>query len=284
EEWAYRSNPPLKLRFARGWHPPDPPLPDMIYRPMTASQARSVSVAMTSDRTSLPAPLEFGFWFARFRATDDPARTDVVIVPEAGVSATAVLWDGAGLESARGSAQAGSPIQLTSLPGRLLLAVDAERSDSLGRYRGVIELPDFGSGALAVSDIILAHPLPGEPPGRDDAVSSAVSALTLSTREPFLVYLEIYGLAAEGGMHRVELTYEFEEARGWLTRLLRGEKRTALSFERVVPVHGDGRMIEALRLSSGQIPRAKYRVTVRVRDLITGEERQSRPVAIRLLP
>ncbi len=148
----------------------------------------------------------------------------------------------------------------------------------------MIELPDFGSGALAVSDIILAHPVQSEPPGRDDAVSRAHSSQTLSTREPFVVYLEIYGLAAEGGMHKVELTYEFEEARGWLARLLRGENRTALRFERVAPVQGDGRMIEALRLSPGQIPPAGYTVTVRVRDLMTGEERQSRTVSIRLLP
>lgn len=283
EEWAYDSGARLRLRFDRGWYPPNPPLPDMIHRPMTASQARSVGIAMTSDRSSLPAPLEFGFWFARFRASEEPHRTELLIFPDATVAATAVLWDGAGRELGRDSGQLGDPIRLTSQPGRLLLAVDAERSDSLGRYRGVIELGDFGGDTLTLSDLLVAGAIEARGPTREEAAAAALPSLSVPFTEDILLYLEVYGLAAEQGVHRFEVTYEFEQARGWLARLLGGKKRVALRFERLVPAGGDGVTVEAVRVGAGEVAPGRYTLKVRVRDLVTGGEGRSRAVSIRLL-
>lgn len=275
EEWTYGADPSLTLRFAR--------LPDMGHRPVTESQAASVGVAMTSDRSSLPAPLEFAFWFARFRASDEPGRTELLVFPEAGLEATAVLWDGAGRELARDSAGLAGLIRVTSPAGQLLLALDAERGDSLGRYRGLIELPDFGQDTLALSDLLIAGGVDARSATRREAAAAAIPTLAQPFGEPFLVYLEVYGLAAEQGLHRFEVTYEFAAKRGWLARLLGGRKSIALRFERSVPVRGDGLAVEALRVNAGDVAPGSYSLRVWLRDLVTGGKRASRAVTLQLL-
>ncbi len=283
EEWAYDSYPSLRLRFDRSWNYPDPPLPDMLYRPQTARQARSVAVAMTSGRSSLPAPLLFGFWFARFRNRDDPQRADLLLFPEASVAATAVLWDGAGREIARAAAPVGGWIGLTSPPGSLLLALDAERDDSLGRYRGIVALPDFSGDTLALSDVLIAGAVEARGATRAQAAAAALPSLTLSHEQPFVVYLEVYGLEARAGLQRFEITYEFEQQRGWLARLLGGQRRIALQFERTVVAEGDGVTIEAVGVDAGQLDPGSYRLRVTVRDLLGGGQGSSREVELELL-
>jgi hypothetical protein len=237
---------------------------------------------MTSDRSSLPAPLEFGFWFARFRHGREPARTELILIPEADLAASGVLWDGAGRELARGDGSAGQPIRLTSPPGRLLLALDAERADSLGRYRGIIELPEFGGDTLALSDVLVTGPLDVRAADRDAAAAAAVPSLTLSHDRPFAIYLEAYGLAAEGGVHRFLVSYELRQQRGWLARLLGGGKRIALQFERIVPASTSDLTVEALQVDAGDVAPGRYMLTVRVRDLVTGTAGVTRAVAIEL--
>ncbi len=283
EEWTYQSGLPLQLRFDTGWYPPDPPLPDMVHRPLTGEQARSVAIAMTSDRSSLPAPLNFGFWFARFRAADESGQTELLVFPDPTVGATGVLWDGAGRELARDSGGGGLPVQLSSPPGRLLLALDAERSDSLGRYRGVIELPDFSRDTLVVSDVLVARSLDVRRPTREAAQLAAVALLEVPAAEPFAIYLEIYGLEAEAGIHRFQVTYEFRRKRGWLARLLGGSRRVALQFERAVQVRDDAVTIEALQVSPGDVAPGSYDLSVRVRDLVTGSDTAGRTVSLQLV-
>ncbi len=282
EEWVYDADPPLKLRFARGHYPPDPPLPDMIYRPMTAAQMQSIDIALTTDRSSVPAPLEFEFWLTRFRASDDPGSTELIIVPEATTSATAELFDGAGRKLAHGDAASGLPVRVTSSPGRLLLALDVERSDSLGRYRGTIELPDFGTQALSISDVLIARASEGSYRGRDEAVKAAIPSLTISTAQPFALYFEIYELKSQGGVHQYELTYEFERTKGWLGRVFGGREETALRFERLVPSSSDGRTIETLQVESVDLAPGSYKLRVQVRDLLGRQEAATTVTSIRL--
>src|SRR5690606_1144216 len=72
ETWRYEGEPPLELRFARVLGPA--PMTDMIFRPPTSAGVDDVERAMSTDRSSYPAPLEFAFWLARFRAAADPGR------------------------------------------------------------------------------------------------------------------------------------------------------------------------------------------------------------------
>ncbi len=282
EQWAYESTPPLRLRFDKSWNYPDPPLPDMLFRPLTAEQARSVAVAMTSDRSSLSAPLQFGFWFARFRNPDHPLRTDLLVFPEAGVEATGVLWDGAGRELGRADASDGW-LELTSPPGSLVLALDAERSDSLGRFRGVVSLPDFSGDSLTLSDVLVSSAVDARDVDRETAADLSLPSLAVSANEPFLVYLEVYGLEARDGLRQFEVTYEFEQRRGWLSRLLGGERRIALRFERTVAAGSDGVTVEAVRVDAGEFAPGRYRLRVTVRDLVAGGEGNSRDVTLELL-
>lgn len=283
EEWAYESTPSLRLRFDKSWNYPDPPLPDMLYRPLTVRQARSVAVAMTSDRSSLPAPLEFGFWFARFRNRDDPGRTDLLVFPESGLAATGVLWDGAGRELARADAPVGGWLGLASPPGSVLLALDAERGDSLGRFRGVVGLPDFSRDSLALSDVLIASAIDAREVDRETAADSWLPSLVVSSKEPFLVYLEAYGLEDRDALWHFEVTYEFERRRGWLSRLLGGERRIALRFERTVVAESDGVAVEAVRVDAGEFRPGTYRLRVTVRDLVAGGQGHSRDVTLELL-
>ncbi len=282
EEWAYEGGPPLQLRFDTGWYPPDPPIPDMIHRPMTARQARSVGIAMTSDRSSLPAPLEFGFWFARFRHSEESDRSELILIPEADLAASAVLWDGAGRQLARADRSGAEPLRLASPTGRLLLALDVERADSLGRYRGVVELPDFGGDTLALSDVMITAVQDVRALDRDAAAAAAIPSLSLRYDRPFAIYLEAYGLAAEGGVHRFQVTYELERRRGWLARLFGGGKRIALQFERVVAAREDGATIEALGVNAGDVAPGRYSLRVQVRDLISGAAGVGRAVDLEL--
>lgn len=283
ESWVYDSGPPLSLRFDRGWYPPDPPLPDMIHRPMTRSQAVSVSVAMTSERSSLAAPLEFGFWFARFKA-DVGQGAELWVFPDPELAATGVLWDGVGRELTRDSARPGGAVRLEGVAGRLLLALDVERGDSLGRYRGVVELPEFAGDSLALSDLLIARAGDARDVTRQEAAAAAIPTLSHPSQEPFLVYLEVYGLQAADGTHRFEVVYEFEQQRGWLARLLGGAKRIALRFERVIAARGDGSAVEAVRVDAGAIGPGRYELAVHVRDLSTGAAGTARVVALELLP
>ncbi|UCF18526.1 MAG: GWxTD domain-containing protein [Gemmatimonadota bacterium] len=282
EEWAYEGGPPLRLRFDTGWYPPDQPIPDMIHRPMTARQARSVGIAVTSDRSSLPAPLEFGFWFARFRQVDQPARTALILIPEADLAASAVLWDGAGRELARADRSGAEPLRLASPPGRLLLALDVERADSLGRYRGIVELPDFSGDTLALSDVLVTGALDVRGLDREEAAAAAIPSLSLRHDRPFAIYAEAYGLAVEGGVHRFLVTYELKRQRGWLARLLGGGKRIALQFERVIQAREGGVTVEALRVNAGDVAPGRYSLSVQVRDLVAGRVSVSRTIEIEL--
>src|SRR5690606_35500865 len=194
ETWRYDGDPPLELRFARVLGPA--PMTDMIFRPPTESHLDAVARALSTDRSSLPAPLEFAFWFARFRAGADAGRAELVLVLDS-LAAAAALFDATGEEVARGRAGPGGVLRLEAPPGQYLLALDAARGDSLGRYRGRVTLPDYGQTGLRTSDILLAHPGPGYPADRDAVVARAAPGLELSAGAPFALYLEIYGLRVE---------------------------------------------------------------------------------------
>jgi len=115
-------------------------------------------------------------------------------------------------------------------------------------------------------------------------VASALPVLAHPADQPFLVYLEVYGLAAREGVYRFEVTYEFEQRRGWLARLFTGTKRIALRFDRIITSAGDDAVVEAVRVHPGQVGPGEFTLTVGVRDLVSGGSGSSRAIRLRLLP
>ncbi len=288
EEWAYDSDPPLRLRFHRGapmgaaGRAGGPELPEIMFRPLTASQARSVGVAMTWDRSSLPAPLTFGFWLARFRARD-PDRTELLIFPESNLAATAVLWDGAGQQVGRDEAGPGRWLELEVAPVRALLALDVERNDSLGRYRGIVELPAFHPDTLAVSDVLVARAAVPVDAAREEVAAHALPSLELRADIAFVIYMEVYGLRVEDGLHRYEVTYELERERSWLARLLGGRDRVELRFERTRRENERDSTTELTRIDPGAIKPGRYVLRVQVRDLASGSLSAGRAVSLHVV-
>jgi tetratricopeptide (TPR) repeat protein len=288
EEWAYDSEPALRLRFHRGapmgaaGRAGGPELPEIMFRPLTTSQARSVAVAMTWDRSSLPAPLAFGFWFARFRARDDTDRTELLIFTEPSLAATAVLWDGAGQELGRDEAEAGRWLELESAPIQALLALDVERNDSLGRYRGIVELSAFPPDSLAVSDVLLARAAVTVDAVREEVAALALPSLELPADSAFAIYMEVYGLALEDGLQRYEVTYQLERERSWLGRLLGGRDRVELRFERARRGDQPYYMTELTRIDPGALDPGEYVLRIQVRDLASGRVSASRAVSLHI--
>ena len=267
ETWHYGGDPPLELRFARVLGPA--PMTDMIFRPPTGSHLEAVALAMATDRSSLPAPLEFAFWFARFRAGAEADRTELVLVLDS-LAAAAALFSATGEEVARGRAGPGGVLRLEAPPGRYLLALDAARGDSLGRYRGRVTLPDYGQAGLRASDILLAHPGPRDPADRDAVFARAVPDLELSAGEPFTLYLEIYGLRIEEGVARYRVEYEFSPRQGALGRLLRRREPIVLRYERSQEAAPGERIVHGVEIEPGRLPPGAYDVTVRVTDVVSG--------------
>lgn len=286
EEWAYDSDPSLRLRFSGGPRMGTvgadgaPILPEMMSRSLSGAQARSWIIAISSDRSSLPAPLMFGFWFARFRARDDPGRTELLIFPEPGLGATAVLWDGAGQQLARADAEPGGWLKLEAVPVRALLGLDVERNDSLGRARVVVELPAFGTDTLSLSDVLVARAVVPVDGVREEVAAHALPSLELREDLPFVLYIEVYGLAAEDGLHHFEVTYEFERERSWLARLLGGRDRVELRLERMIEQSDQGLVREWTRVSAGEVKPGRYVLRVRVRDLVSGGFSTGRSVSL----
>ncbi len=289
EEWAYDSDPPLRLRFSGG--PPmgtvgadgAPIVTEMMSRSLSAAQARSWVIALTSDRSSLPAPLIFGFWLARFRSRDDPGRTELLIFPEPGLAATGVLWDGAGRELARAESEIGAWVELRAAPVRALLALDVERNDSLGRFRGVVELPAFGTDTLAVSDLLVARAVVPVDAVREEVAAHVLPSLELREGLPFVIYMEVYGLEAKEGLHHFEVTYLFERERSWLMRLLGGRDRIELRLDRTREENVRGFVSEQIRVSPGEIEAGSYVLRMRVRDLANGRLSTGDSVNLRIM-
>lgn len=74
------------------------------------------------------APLEFGFWFARFRDRAQPDRTVVYVFVDS-MRAAGALFDEAGRVATRSVADPGGPLVLQSRSGAYLLGVDVEAAD-----------------------------------------------------------------------------------------------------------------------------------------------------------
>jgi tetratricopeptide (TPR) repeat protein len=235
---------------------------DEIVTPVVAGEAGAARYLLRTDRPALHATLRFAFWPAAFRH-EGGRSTDLVLFPDS-AGAAAVLFDAAGREAARDSAT-GRALHLTAAPGQYVLALDAERGGRLGRFRGSITLPAFGSDSLAVSSLLVASGDVG--PARAALEEAAPPALRLPADGPLRVYAELYGLAAEAATHRYEAAYRFERIGGGLLGLSR-RRVTTIAFTRERPATDPA--VETLVIDPGRLPRGHYRLTLEVHDVVRG--------------
>lgn len=263
ETWRYHlPSGILQVTFVRrtnGWGVGG----DVVITPFVAGEPAAARYLLATDRTAEPASLAFAFWPAAFRGATR-WLTDLVLFPDP-ASVTAVLIDGDGRAAARDDGSAG-PLHLTAAPGEYVLALDAERDDRHGRFRGSVALPPFTGERLSVSGVLVAA-APAAPT-RAAMEAAAPTRLQLRADAPLRLYAEVYGLApAEGA--RYEASYTFERLdRARLPRFLGGgARRTVITFRREPP---PGRLIvESVILDPGRLAAGRYRARLEIRDLAT---------------
>ncbi|MDP3772969.1 MAG: GWxTD domain-containing protein [Gemmatimonadales bacterium] len=236
---------------------------DQVVTPVVAGELESARRLLATDRPDLDARLSFVFWPAAFRHGVDGV-SELVLFPS-GVDATAVLLDGGGREVARDTAT-GRALHLVAPPGRYVLALDAERDERIGRFRGAVQLPRFGADSLAVSSLLIAAG--AVPPERGALERAAPAGLRLRADTPMRFYAEVYGLGGADGMSRYQATYRFEREGGGFLGLRGRERITSVSLTREQPA--DMTIMESLVIDPGRLPRGHYRMHLEILDAVRG--------------
>ncbi|MGH7644964.1 MAG: GWxTD domain-containing protein [Gemmatimonadales bacterium] len=235
---------------------------DRFFRPVSGAQVASIRLLLSTDRTTLPAPLEVRVWGAVFRSADG-GLTDLYYRTGRETAAVA-LWDERGEPVAR--ARGGRPgLLLVRAPaGRYRLGLDVDSSGVLGRLRGDITVPWFWGDDVGLSSLVLAGV--DSLTDRETALGAAPASLTYPAEAPLSGYAEVYGLPADRhGQARYRVRYSFARVRSLPGRLLHGPEEVAFEFVREVPATPVVR--ERLVIEPGRVPAGRYRVRLVVTDL-----------------
>lgn len=233
---------------------------DRFFRPVSDAQVASIRLLLSTDRTTLPAPLEVRVWGAAFRS-GEAGLTDLYYRTGPGAAAVA-LWDEQGATVARAR---GSGLLLVRAPaGPYRLGLDVDSSGVLGRLRGDVTVPSFSGPDVELSSLVLAgiHSLTD----RETALGAMPVSLTYPAEAPLSAYAEVYGLSADRrGLARYRVRYSFARVRSLAGRLLHGPEEVALEFVREAPAALVVR--ERLVIEPGRVPVGRYRVRLAVTDL-----------------
>jgi len=230
-----------------------------------AEQSRAL---LTTDRTSMPAPLVARGWSAFFKS-EAAGRTDLYIraVPE---SAAAVLWDERG--EAIGPVAGMGFLRLPAPPGVYRLGLDVDSAGTLGRLRETVRLPAFSWDALGLSSLALAAADSGL--DREATLHSMPADLVYPGGRPLAAYAEVYGLSPDGEGHaRYQVRYTFAPVRSLPGRLFGGSAPVVFEFTRDVPARGI--VPERIVIEPGRVPAGRYRVTLAVTDLAANVKSQT---------
>jgi tetratricopeptide (TPR) repeat protein len=241
---------------------------DALVTPVAAGEWETAQWLLATDRPSAPATLRFVFWLATFRGADR-WHTELFLIPDS-VAATAALTDAEGRDVARDSVAAG-PLRLAAAPGRYLLALDAARGDSVGRYRGAVPLAAYTGESLAISSLLVTDR--DAPPERAAMAAAAPAALLLRRDRPLRFYAEVYGLAAVDGTSRYDAEYRFESAPRGASGATPPGRPTTVRFQREQPARGV--TVETLVVDPGRLAPGRYRVHLEVRDAVAGRHAAS---------
>jgi hypothetical protein len=231
---------------------------DFIFLPTNRRQAVSTRVALETDRSTLPAPLEARAWSAFFKSAE-LGLTDVYYKAR-GDSAAVVLWN-ANAEPLRATGP--GLRQLAVPPGSYTLGLDVVSGGVLGRTRRETIVPRFSQVDLGLSSLALA---PASSLLDRDATLLAMPAdLVYPAGAPLAAYLEVYGLTTDrSGRSEYRVRYEFEPVRSFTALLLSATRPVVFEFDRNAPATGAA---ERLVIEPDRLPAGRYRVTVVVTDL-----------------
>jgi GWxTD domain-containing protein len=171
-------------------------------------------------------------------------------------------------------------VDLTAPPGAYRLALQMSRlnTNRLQAYHQEVEVPDYDSGRLLLSDLQVAYRVveagtDADPKSvRGKWQISAAPSRAFRAGDPVYVYFEIYNLARDSfGNTRYEVGYEVRRGRKKLKTLARkgsGEMVT-VSYQQVGTSPDESDYVE-LDLRKGKPGR--YRVKMTVKDLVSRQE------------
>jgi len=234
---------------------------DMLFRPMGRGQFEATAEVMTSDASSVPAPLAFGFWTAQFRPTDR-SGTDLVVVTTRGAVAAALV--GGGDSSATGAAAEGHLV-LRSPKGSYTLLVHARDGDSLGRQSAGLQVRAFEGPET--SDMLLAPSWSSQAVSREAMLAHLQRDLAFPSGSSIRSYLEIYGLTPGNGRAQYRATYSIYRTAAPGRDVRRDSLPGALTFafdrQRAI---SDGVVREWLDIAPERLPRGRYLLRVDIRD------------------
>lgn len=277
EGWLYQTpSGPVSLGFRRGTGDLmgiTSGAGDFAFFPVTRRQARDTRVALRTDRTALPAPLEARAWIAFFKNAES-GLTDAYFksAPE---TAAVVLWDGTGAEAVRAS---GTGVLLVSVPpGGYDLGFDVDSAGVVGRRRDTLAVPAFSGVELGLSSLALA---PADSlTDREATLQRMPADLVFAAGTPLSAYAEVYGLTPdEAGRAHYRVRYRFAPIRSLVGRLFAGAAPVEFEFERATL--SPSRTREQLVLEPGRVPPGRYRVSLAVTDLRRNVKSESVAVEI----
>jgi len=261
EGWLYHTaEGTLTIGFRRASGSTDAQMAggDFIFLPSNRRQAWSTNLALRTDRTAVPAPLEARAWSAFFKSRE-LGLTDAYYKAN-GDSAGVVLWD-ANDTPLRASGP--GLLQLAVPPGRYTLGLDVVAAGVLGRARRQTIVPRFSQVDLSLSSLALAPA--ASLLDRDAALRGMPADVVYPAGTPLSAYVEVYGLTADpSGRSQYRVRYEFEPVRSLPARLVSGARSVVFEFDRsafATPA------IERLVIEPDKLPAGRYRVTVLVTDL-----------------
>ncbi len=171
-------------------------------------------------------------------------------------------------------------VDLTAPPGAYRLALQMSRlnTNRLQAYHQEVEVPNYDSGRLLLSDLQVAYRVVEARPDADPKSVrgkwqiAAAPSRAFRAGDPVYVYFEIYNLARDSfGNTRYEVGYEVRRGRKKLKTLARkgsGEMVT-VSYQQVGTSPDESDYVE-LDLRKGKPGR--YRVKMTVKDLVSGQQ------------
>lgn len=235
---------------------------DLVMRPMTQAQFTATATALTTDQTSVPAPLVFGAWTAQFAG--EAGRTELATVTTIGRAAVALVGDAPDVP--RSISDSGIVV-VEARPGSYDLLINAHAADSLGRLTRRIHIRDL---SVALSDLVLGTTWSGVVT-RSRALAHASRSLSFAPETTMRLYSEAYGLVARDGRWNYRATYTFWASDNPVRDFARADMPGAvtISHERDVLALGTA-AAEWLDVGPGRLIPGRYVLRLEVTDLTTG--------------
>jgi hypothetical protein len=266
ESWLYTTPAgPLTISFWKNEH----------LLPLSDRQLQSSNIALQTDRSTLPAPLEARAWSAAFRSAE-LGLTDIYYRTN-GDSAAAVLWDTGGQIQPIRASGAGL-LELTVPPGPYRAGVDVDSAGKLGRWRHDVRVPHFSAVDLGLSSLVLAPS--AVLLDRESALHGMPVDLVYPASTPLASYVEIYGLTPDrDGRSHYHLRYSFEPVRSLVGKLFASARPVVFEFDRQTE---SSTSFERLIIQPDRLPGGRYRVTLSVTDRTRNVKSESAQLEIEI--